>query len=350
MSKAIRIIFCWSDISGYMAACWKALSAQPQVELRIFAFGNNQETDFNFKLTEGLDIHWVDRDPDSKELQSQVSEFKPDVIILCGWFVPAYRQIATVPTLQNKVKFILAMDTPWWGTWRQQIGRIALKSFIRKMDAVITSGERSYQYASRLGAKNIAKIQYGVDVSSLQQHLEIRKRNPWPNRFLFVGRYAEEKGIRLLMAAYQTYRENTDAPWELITCGKGPLEFLITGEGVINLGFVQPNEMDKVWQQAGCLVLPSSFDPWPLIVVEACAAGLPVICTHESGSQVEVVKMFWNGLVIPANSQESLVEALLYMDNHIEELSTWGDRSFEQARPYSSKIWADKIIQLIESF
>ncbi len=348
MQETIKIAFCWSDISGYMIACWKALAAQPEIKLRIYAFGNNEQTDFNLQLAEGLDLQWVERSPDKKRLQRNVSEFSPDVAVLCGWFVPAYRHLATTESLKNRTKFVLAMDTPWWGTLRQQLARMALRGFVRKMDAVLTSGERSYQYARRLGAKNIYKFQYGVDVAKLSHNLAERPKRPWPKRFLYVGRYAQEKGISILMDAYRQYRNQSNDPWELHTCGKGYLENLLQGEGLINHGFVQPAEMDRIWQSSGCLILPSSFDPWPLIVVEACAAGLPVICTHESGSQVEVVKTWWNGLVIPAESKTSLSEAMFWMENNADDLEEMGERSLEQAKPYKADVWARKITNMIE--
>ncbi|MEQ8879857.1 MAG: glycosyltransferase family 4 protein [Cyclobacteriaceae bacterium] len=346
MPEALRIVFCWSDISGYMAACWKALAAHPEVDLRIYAFGNNDETNFNPELTKGLDILWVDRSPDQKKLEEEVCEYAPDVIVLCGWFVPAYRKLPSSNKLKL-TKFVLAMDTPWWGTLRQQLGRFALRGFIQKMDAVLTSGERSYQYARRLRAKNIYKFQYGVDVDRLSLNLKARRQKPWPKRFLYVGRYAPEKGIPLLMEAYREYRNQSEDPWELQACGKGLLEHLVKGDGVTNHGFVQPDEMDKTWQSSGCLILPSTFDPWPLIVVEACAAGLPVIVTHESGSQVEVVKTFWNGLVIPANDEKSLMEALLWIEKHHDRLPEMGKLALTQARPFAADAWADKLSDLI---
>ncbi len=330
-----------------MSACWKALSAQAGVELRVYAFGNNQETAFDLGLTKGLDIHWVSRTPNKKELLQEVISWEPEVIVLCGWFVPAYRNLAFAKEFRTRPSFILTMDTPWQGTGRQQIGRLLLKNFISKMAAVMTSGERSYQYARRLGAHHIAKVQYGVDAAQLKVNYETRKRKQWPRKFLYIGRYAAEKGIDLLIPAYQNYRLKSEDPWELHTCGKGQIESLIQGEGIVNHGFVQPGSMNEVWQEAGCLVLPSTFDPWPLIVVEACAAGLPVICTHASGSQVEVVKMYWNGLVINENSVRAIAEALHWMHENHDSLPEMGRRSIHQAAPYEAKVWSEKFLHLI---
>lgn len=345
-SRLTKILFCWSDISGYMSACWKSLSQHEGITLKIIAFSQSKETNFTKKLTEGLDIHFVDREPDKATINLITDQFNPDAIVLCGWFVPAYRQLALRKELSG-TRFILAMDTPWWGTIRQQIGLRLLKRFMAKVDVVVSSGERSYQYAQRLQVKKINKMQYGVDVEHLSQFSAKRQKAPWPKTFLFMGRYAEAKGIRVLVAAFHQYQKQVDDPWELHTCGQGSLESLLAREDITNHGFVQPNDMDNIWLHAGCLVLPSTFDPWPLIVVEACAAGLPVIVTHASGSQVEVVKMYWNGLVINEGSVEELSKALLWIHNKYDLLPEMGRRSLEQARPYSAEAWAQKWVYLL---
>lgn len=346
---AKKILFCWSDISGYMVACWKALDRLDDIEVQIIAFSQSKQTSFENKMTEGLKITFVDREPEYKTIESTTEKFDPDVIVLCGWFVPAYKKLADKKSLLRHSTFILAMDTPWWGRPKQQVAPYFLRSFVKKMQAVITSGERSYQYAQRLGAKKIFKIQYGVDALMLKEAYLERKKTAWPKRFLFVGRYAQEKGIDILMKAYTSYRQASQDPWPLDTCGKGELENLLNEEGVNNHGFVQPIEMKKIWRDAGCLILSSTFDPWPLIVVEACAAGLPVIATHASGSQVEVVKMYYNGLVVNEGDSADLKKAMLWIQDHYHNLPKMGSRSLAQAEPYEAIIWAEKFMNMCES-
>jgi glycosyltransferase involved in cell wall biosynthesis len=83
-------------------------------------------------------------------------------------------------------------------------------------------------------------------------------------------------------------------------------------------------------------------DPWPLALVEAAAAGLPVICTDACGSAVEVVRPFYNGLVIPKDSPAALAEAFAAVHARVALLAEWGQRSIELARPYATQFWADR--------
>ena len=59
----MRIVFCWLEISGYMAACWRALAAREGVDLQVIAFAPNTEgkAPFSPEVLAGVDHHLLDR-------------------------------------------------------------------------------------------------------------------------------------------------------------------------------------------------------------------------------------------------------------------------------------------------
>ncbi len=341
---ATKIIFCWSDISGYMAACWQELQRIPDIDLFVVAFQAKTQTAFTDELMQGIPHQLLDlQERNQTELVYQlIVKQNPDIIFIGGWFHRPYRQLAFASALQS-VKFIMGMDTPWWGTWKQYIAPLVLRPYLKRLSHVVVTGERSWQYARRLGIapEKISSGLYGIDYQALSPLLSVRNQSPWPQSFLFVGRYSEEKGIRELVVAYQHYRQAVDNPWQLVCCGKGELESLLENQaGINNWGFVQPREMQKIWCQSGVFVLPSRFDPWPLALVEAAAAGLPIICSQVCGSSVEVIRSDYNGLVIPANNIGSLHQALVKIHHAYAELPSWGQRSQQFAAPYAAEQWA----------
>jgi glycosyltransferase involved in cell wall biosynthesis len=117
--------------------------------------------------------------------------------------------------------------------------------------------------------------------------------------------------------------------------------------GIDNKGFVQPGDMMEVWKQSGAFVLPSRFDPWPLALVEAAAAGLPVVCSDACGSAVEVVRHGYNGLKVPKASVDALAQAFWRMHVSHDELPDWGRRARQFAAPYSAERWADRWTQIL---
>ena len=63
-------------------------------------------------------------------------------------------------------------------------------------------------------------------------------------------------------------------------------------------------------QNAGCFVLPSIHEPWALVIHEAAAAGLPIICTETCGAAPHFVINNYNGKIIKPKSSNSLQTAM----------------------------------------
>jgi glycosyltransferase involved in cell wall biosynthesis len=336
-----------------MAASWRALNALPGIDVFVVAFQARTETAFSDRLMADIPSHLLNLEErkNFSTIQSIIQQEQPDVIVLSGWLHPPYRKLAFSPAFKY-CAFMMGMDTPWQGTWKQHLASWVLFPYLRRMNWVVVTGERSWQYAIKLGVSpnKIARGLYGIDYQTWASLLEARLQSAWPRSFLFAGRYIPAKGIDILVTAYRQYREQVSEPWSLVCCGQGELtEQLQNQPGIENRGFVQPDKMRSVWCQAGTFLLPSRFDPWPLALVEASAAGLPVICTDACGSAVEVIRSGYNGLIVPSENPESLTRALLYLHEHYEMLPTWGKRAQQLAAPYAANIWADSWFDLISS-
>ena len=81
-------------------------------------------------------------------------------------------------------------------------------------------------------------------------------------------------------------------------------------DGTELLGFVMPKDLPGVLQDAGCMLLPSRFEPWGVVVHEAIASGLAVICTSACGSASRLVNDGYNGRVIAPDKVDEMVEAM----------------------------------------
>jgi glycosyltransferase involved in cell wall biosynthesis len=106
------------------------------------------------------------------------------------------------------------------------------------------------------------------------------------NRVLFVGRLSVEKGVRGLLDAWHA----ADVEGlELVLIGTGPLESELqglAGPGVILAGRMEPAAVRVEMGRARALVLPSISPEGagqPLAVMEALAAGLPVVASRVGG-------------------------------------------------------------------
>jgi len=344
-----RVVICWAGISGYLASGWRALAARPDIDLHVITYGPppGSAAQFDPALLEGvphtlIEKHW--RFEKSADLPALVAQHKPDVVVFSGWMIPAYYRLPKAPALR-RARFVLGMDTPWLGTWRQHLARWKLAPLLRRVDCVMVTGERCWQYARHLGVPEgaIRRGVYGIDydafaTAAAQRHTGT---DDWPRRFVHLGRYVRSKGLDVLLEAYQLYREGHEAPFELTCCGAGPMrDRVASAPGVTDRGFVQPNDLPRVLAEHGALVMASRFDPWPLAIVEACASGLPVICTEACGSSVELVRPYDNGLIVPTSDVEALARAMAWVHAHVAELSAVGERGQAFAAAYRPELWA----------
>jgi glycosyltransferase involved in cell wall biosynthesis len=115
---------------------------------------------------------------------------------------------------------------------------------------------------------------------------------------------------------------------------------------------VRPKDLPGVLEGAGCLLLPSRFEPWGVVVHEAVAGGLAVICTSACGSASRLVNDGYNGRVIAPDQVDKMVEAMLWISNlDPEKRVLISQRSVELAKQYTPQRMAenlvDKSIQLL---
>jgi glycosyltransferase involved in cell wall biosynthesis len=245
----------------------------------------------------------------------QVKKFSPHLVIMASWNFPHYMRIATY--IRREGGYVLSgMDNQWRGTGKQWLGVLGSRVFLKPaIDNFLVAGDRQADFARRLGYDEVLHGLYAADVPSFAGGGSIDSRN---REFLFAGRLSEVKGIRILLTAYEQYRTNTIQPWGLAIAGDGPLRNLVSDTpNVRYVGFVQLDHLPALMQSVRCLVLPSTFEPWGVVIHEAAAAGLPVICTYRCGAGSAFVRDGLNGLIIPPKVPQ-LTRALASLSNRSE--------------------------------
>lgn len=346
----MKIVICWSNYTGYWATCWRQLANRPGLKLFVVAFRQPENSPFDESLLEGIPHRLLDESEraDHDLVTRLVVEQAPDVIQIVGWFVPAYRAAARASRLSRARKF-MSVDTPFLRL-SQLATRWRYASYFRHLDGVGVTGERSWQYVRRLGfaPDRVRRHMYGID-EHLASRIHAARCSVGPGRsFLFVGRYAPEKGLDVLVDAYGRYRALSEDPWDLVCCGSGPESALLRDRpGIRDMGFVSPHDIASHFVAAGAYVTSSRFDPWPLAIVEAAMAGLPVIASDACGSPVEIVRSHYNGFVTRTGDPVALAQAMLRMQD--APVALWGERAREHALPFTSELWATRWLDLFAS-
>ena len=133
-------------------------------------------------------------------------------------------------------------------------------------------------------------------------------------RLLFVGRLAAVKGLRVLLEAFAQARAKRPG-LTLTLVGDGGdrphLEALAApmGGAVTFLGYRSQDGVAAALSAADALVLPSFAEGLPVVLMEALAAGRPVIATRVAGVG-ELVEDGVSGLLVHAGDADGLAEAI----------------------------------------
>ena len=89
------------------------------------------------------------------------------------------------------------------------------------------------------------------------------------------------------------------------------------------LGSVHREKVLQLFREASVFVLPSYYEGLPMAILEALAAGLPVIATPVGGIP-EVVRDTYNGFLIPSGDIEALAGAIEKLVSDAEFTQRYG--------------------------
>jgi glycosyltransferase involved in cell wall biosynthesis len=188
-----------------------------------------------------------------------------------------------------------------------------------------------------LPASKIDVIPNGVDILRFNPDFSIRKqimenlqqrfammaegRSPNSKMVLFVGRLVQEKGVHILINAFEKLlhdrKNNSSYTLSLIIVGEGQLKQPLRREiqriglekHIHFLGFVDETTLITLYSSADVLVVPSLYEPFGIVALEAMSSRTPVIVS-DIGGLAEIVKEGITGLKFPVGNADSLAAAI----------------------------------------
>jgi glycosyltransferase involved in cell wall biosynthesis len=177
------------------------------------------------------------------------------------------------------------------------------------------------------GIERLALWQRGVDIETFQPSRissEMRDRltqgHPEDPLLLYVGRLSAEKAIHEIKPILQTIPNA-----RLALVGDGPyraeLERLFAGTNTYFAGYMQGQTLGAAFASADAFIFPSRTETLGLVLLEAMAAGCPVVAAA-SGGIPDIVQNGVNGYLFDPTDDQGAIAATQYLLNHTQDRET----------------------------
>uniref|UniRef100_UPI00047CB0E6 glycosyltransferase family 4 protein n=1 Tax=Clostridium beijerinckii TaxID=1520 RepID=UPI00047CB0E6 len=170
---------------------------------------------------------------------------------------------------------------------------------------------------------------------------------------LFVGRLAEEKGVDYLLRSFNNILER-DSEVRLLIAGQGRQELEIKSlckklnlENYVNfMGFINDTDICELYKVADVVVIPSTYEPFGLVALEAMASGKPIVVTSVGGLK-DIPINNESGIIIPPGDENAIVEAVdkILSDNLFAKYL--GKNALERAKEFD---WNDIAKATIDAY
>jgi glycogen(starch) synthase len=194
----------------------------------------------------------------------------------------------------------------WWLTYQAREVIACSRFMVRE---VVGSFE--------LPVEKVHLVPNGVDPAVWQLPGEAPPREPL---VVAWGRVQYEKGFQVLVRAVAELRHRIPE-LRCVIAGRGTylpeLQTQIDVEGVTDIvdlaGFVPDDELRRTLQRAGCVIIPSLYEPFGIVALEGMAAGAPTIVAR-TGGLAEIVEGTDAGLLFEPGNHHDLaarIEAVL---------------------------------------
>jgi glycosyltransferase involved in cell wall biosynthesis len=295
------------------------------------------------------------------DLMNDIKKRKYDIVHIHGTHVP----LALIPLVKNEKKYklvitlhgIVAIDSKHSIKNRLLLKNVLFgfieKVAINKADAVIAVSPAIEKIALDKGVKkeNIYVIPNGINLKSLDcVGPSLNLKSP---SILFAGRLVKAKNVENLINAVMVLKK--DVPKiHLYIAGNGPqlcklkehVSELNLQDNVTFLGYIHGDVKDQYYRSIDICVVPSTFESFSLVALEAMAYGKPVIASNVGGLPY-LVDEGTTGYLFDPNNYQDIAQKINQIIHNKERMIKFGNAGRKKAENYE---WSNVATDTIDAY
>ena len=284
----------------------------------------------------------------------KIKKLKPDIIHEqaiqgLGFFI---KKLSNIPYI------IFTQGTDLYLTSPTFLKNFIVKSSLKSADVLIGLTQDMAQEMKKFYPRDVVIIPNGVDLDRFRKLSRKDARRELGIKgdkkvILCVANLRAEKGHEYLVEAMESvsthYHEST-----LFVVGqdylKGRIKDLVIKKNlqdrIFFAGFVPPDKLPKYMRAADIFVLPSLREGLPIALLEAMAAGLPIVATNVGGMP-EIIKEDENGFLVEPMDSQQLAKKIIFLLQNEDIRKRFSSNNTERAKNYN---WSTIVTSLEEVY
>lgn len=246
-------------------------------------------------------------------------------------FIPAH----TVPAIHPKSTVVVVhgleyeMSPKSYSLWERIYMRASIKYSVKAAEKVIAVSKNTKADLENLYAVPAEKISVIYEGFVKEGNVQAQKQDT----ILFIGRIEERKNVIRIITAFEVVKNTYKVPHQLILVGKPGYGYESIQEklrssdwrsDIQELGYVSSKEKQRLLKESAVFVFPSLYEGFGLPILEAQAAGTPVVTSNTSSlpevagdgavyvnpeDEKDIAEKLYSTLTLEEGKRENLVRA-----------------------------------------
>lgn len=270
---------------------------------------------------------------------------------ILGYFAARRAKVPVIVSTKHNTNYFQSH-----GAWLPPVDGFVNRRLTRII-AVSEAVKSFYVTTQKLAADRIEVIHNGIDLAAFQQAVpvstEVLGAKPSEKIVCCVGSLKEKKGHAVLLRAWpDVISRRSDA--RLVLVGDGPLRDELheaaNHSGVRETIRFLGNRADvpAILRASNVFVLPSLWEGFGIAVVEAMAAGVPVVASRVDGV-CEIIRDGQDGVLVTPYDSEKLAQAIVELLNDGERAKNLVASAGKRAEEFSINTTVQRLQALYES-
>ncbi|WP_078552827.1 glycosyltransferase family 4 protein [Bacillus alkalicellulosilyticus] len=193
-------------------------------------------------------------------------------------------------------------------------------------------------------------------IEVIENGVEIKQKSLHSQHLLVfaLGRFVGEKGFQTLIKSAAIVKKEVHGV-QFVLAGHGPMQseleklcqFYDVADCFTIIGFLTDTEKRKWFERSSVVVVPSYYEPFGIVALEAMSHGRPLIGT-ETGGLSEIIDGY-NGIKVPPKDENALATHLITLLQDSNKACELGNQGYEYVKKYNWTTVAQKTLDLYKT-